>query len=123
MSPRQLSYHQHSQSATHPNNISVSAPSNVFATSIVGQGIRSGQPEQQAKNSVFSNALSSPIRRSLLPYHLAPGGSLSSSIMSSGNGPRSSEMVYSSNQNRDTNSSNSSDSMDMHPDSPGHDFP
>jgi hypothetical protein len=32
-------------------------------------------------------------------------------------------MTYPAGQNRDTNSSNSSDCMDMHADSPGHDFP
>ncbi|XP_027366269.1 uncharacterized protein LOC113872709 [Abrus precatorius] len=106
MSPR-----QNTQTAMHPN-FGASIPSNAFGTTIVGQGIRTGQPDQQAKNSVFSNALSSPIRRSLQPYHLAQGSFPSSNLMSSGNGTRNSETSYTSGQNRDTNSSNSSDCME-----------
>lgn len=122
MSPRQPFHQQNSQTAMH-TNFGASIPSNAFAAAnVVGQGMRSGQPDQQAKNSVFSNALSSPIRRSLQPYHLAQGSCPSSNLMSSGNGTRHSEMTYPSGQNRDTNSSNSSDCMDMHADSPGHDF-
>ncbi|KAK7358893.1 hypothetical protein VNO77_00833 [Canavalia gladiata] len=116
MSPR-----QNSQTAMH-TNFGASNPSNAFGATVVGQGIRTGQPDQQAKNSVFSNALSSPIRRSLQPYHLAQGSFPSNNIMSAGNGTRNGEMTYPSGQNRDTNSSNSSDCMDMHSDSPGHDF-
>ncbi|KAK7318509.1 hypothetical protein RJT34_03211 [Clitoria ternatea] len=118
VSPRQP---QNSQPAMH-TNFGASIPTNAFGATVIGQGIRTGQPDQQAKNSVFSNALSSPIRRSLQPYHLAQGSFPSSNIMSSGNGNRNSEMNYSSGVNRDTNSSNSSDCMDMHSDSPGHDF-
>lgn len=122
MSPRQPFHQHHPQTAMHANNASAFAPSNALAAAVIGHGIRSGQPDQQAKNSVFSNALSSPIRRSLQPYQLAQGGSLSSNIMSSGNGIRNTEIGYPNSHNRDTNSSNSSDSMDMHADSPGHDF-
>lgn len=122
MSPRQPFQQQNSQTAMH-TNIGASIPSNAFATTVIGQGIRTGQPDQQAKNSVFSNALSSPIRRSLQLYHLAAQGNCpSSNVMPSGNGTRNSEMTCPSGQNRDTNSSNSSDCMDMHADSPGHDF-
>ncbi|KAF7834205.1 holocarboxylase synthetase [Senna tora] len=122
VSPRQPFHQQHSQNAMHANNVSAPVPSNAFTAAVIGQGIRSGQPDQQPKNSVFSNALSSPIRRSLQPYQLAQGGSLSSNVMSSGNGTRNCEIGYSNGQNRDTNSSNSTDSMDMHADSPDHDF-
>ncbi|XP_061344809.1 uncharacterized protein LOC133290695 [Gastrolobium bilobum] len=121
MSPRQPIHQQNSQTAIH-TNFGASIPPNAFGTTFVGQGIRTGQHDQQAKNSVFSNALSSPIRRSLQPYHLAQGSFPSSNIMSSGNGTRNNEVTYPSGQNRDTNSSNSSDCMDMHADSPGHDF-
>lgn len=72
--------------------------------------------------SIPSNALSSPICHSLQPYQLAQGGSLSSNIMSSGNGNRNTEIGYLNNHNRDANPSNSSDSMDMHAESSGHDF-
>lgn len=121
MSPRQSIQQQNSHTAMQAN-FGASIPSNAFGTTVVGQGIRTGQTDQQAKNSVFSNALSSPIRRSLQPYHLAQGSCPSSNVMSSGNGTRNGEMTYPSGQNRDTNSSNSSDCMDMHADSPGHDF-
>lgn len=120
MSPRQ-SIQQNSQSAIQ-TNFGASIQSNAFGSTVAGHAVRGG-PTDQAKNSVFSNALSSPIRRSLQPYHLAQGSSPSSNLMSSGNGTRNNEMTYPSGQNRDTNSSNSSDCMDMHADSPSHDFP
>lgn len=122
MSPRQPMHQQNSHTAMHNTNFGASIPSNAFGATVAGQGIRAGQPDQQPKNSVFSNALSSPIRRSLQPYHLAQGSFPSCNIMSSGNGTRNSDMTYANGQNRDTNSSNSSDCMDMHSDSPGHDF-
>ncbi|XP_054821838.1 uncharacterized protein LOC129320415 [Prosopis cineraria] len=122
MSPRLPFHQQQFQIAMHTNTISASIPSNALAAAVTGQAIRNGQPDQQGKNSVFSNALSSPIRRSLQPFQLAQGGSLSSNIMLSGNGNRNTEIGYLNNPNRDTNSSNSSDGMDMHADSPGHDF-
>ena len=65
--------------------------------------VRSEQCENQAKNSVFSNALSSPIRRSLQNYQIPQGG------YTSGGTTRSSEV------NRGSNSPGSIDSsMDMH---------
>ncbi|GJM98999.1 hypothetical protein PR202_ga16055 [Eleusine coracana subsp. coracana] len=62
----------------------------------------------QSKNSmVFSNALSSPIRRSLQPYHLEQGGDTG---------------YFANSGNRDMNPTASNDSfMDMHSDSPAHD--
>lgn len=64
--------------------------------------VRSEQCENQAKNSVFSNALSSPIRRSLQNYQIPQGAYTSG-------GTRSSEV------NRGSNSPRSIDSsMDMH---------
>ncbi|KAL1326877.1 hypothetical protein AAHE18_13G260500 [Arachis hypogaea] len=78
---RQPLHQQNTQAAMHAN----------FGSTLVGQGMRSAQPDQQPKNSVFSNALSSPIRRSLQPYHLAQGAAL--------------QITYPSGQNRDTNSS------------------
>ncbi|KAE9601296.1 hypothetical protein Lal_00023746 [Lupinus albus] len=120
MSPRQASQQQNSQTSVHTNT-SASVPTNAFSTTSVPE-IRTGQPDQQVKNSVFSNALSSPIRRNLQLYHLAQGSCPSSNPVSSGNGNRNSEMNNTSGQNKDTNSSNSSDCMDMHADSPVHDF-
>ncbi|KAK4256748.1 hypothetical protein QN277_006433 [Acacia crassicarpa] len=95
MSPRQPFHQQQFQTSMHANTISASIP---------------------------SNALSSPICHSLQPYQLAQGGSLSSNIMSSGNGNRNTEIGYLNNHNRDANPSNSSDSMDMHAESSGHDL-
>lgn len=37
-------------------------------------GPRGGQLDQAKNSAVFSNALSSPVRRSLQPYHLAQSG-------------------------------------------------
>ncbi|KAL9245068.1 hypothetical protein vseg_018762 [Gypsophila vaccaria] len=68
------------------------------------------EQENQAKNIVFSNALSSPVRRSLQHYHLAQGGY-------NPNVARSSEANFAGLQNRESNSNDSS--MDMHQDSPG----
>ncbi|XP_074264431.1 uncharacterized protein LOC141586921 [Silene latifolia] len=64
------------------------------------------EQENQAKNSVFSNALLSPVRQNLQHYHLAQGG-----YHPNGSTPTS-------HQNRESNSNDSS-SMDMHQDSPG----
>ncbi|KAK6118424.1 hypothetical protein DH2020_047841 [Rehmannia glutinosa] len=70
------------------------------------QGQRSGNSDQ-TKNSVFSNALSSPVRRSLQHYHLSEGG------YSANSATRSNE--NSTNQTRDNNPPSSNDtSMDMH---------
>ncbi|XP_047327623.1 homeobox protein 2-like [Impatiens glandulifera] len=81
-----------------------------------GQGFPSKQNDQQPKNHVFSNALSSPVRRSL---HIAQGGFYppNGSQPSSRNNENN---ITNNNQNRDSNSYNSVDlSMDMH-DSPDH---
>lgn len=84
-----------------------------------GHGLRSDN-DQQPKNNVFSNALSSPVRRSLQNYHIAQGGHFSNNAQPP-NATRHNE-TNSQHQNRDSNSYNSADaSMDMHSDSPGHD--
>ncbi|KAJ4950799.1 hypothetical protein NE237_027631 [Protea cynaroides] len=120
VSPRLNFQNQHSLPTTHVvNGIPVSSGS--FGPATVGQGPRSGLSDSQAKNSVFSNALSSPVRRSLQHYHLAQGGYHPNSMMPTGNGTRNSETNFPHHQNRDTNSPCSNDSsMDMHADSPGH---
>ncbi|XP_057806957.1 uncharacterized protein LOC131021696 [Salvia miltiorrhiza] len=110
------------QTQPQPNNNLMQLPqtglpisSNAFGPATIGQGPRAGNSDQ-SKNSVFSNALSSPVRRTLQHYHLSQGG------FSSNNATRSNE--NSTNQNRDTNPLSSNDtSMDMHSDSPGHDSP
>ncbi|OVA09181.1 hypothetical protein BVC80_27g14 [Macleaya cordata] len=73
----------------------------------VGQGPRSGLSDQ-AKNTVFSNALSSPVRRSLQHCQLNQGGYYLNSVTPSGNELRHTE----------TNFNDSS--MDMHADSPSY---
>ena len=90
VSPRH-SIQQNSQAANQ-TNIGAAISSNAFGSTVAGQGIRTGQTDQ-AKNSVFSNALSSPIRRSLQPYHLAQGSSPSGNVMPSGNGPRNNDDI------------------------------
>uniref|UniRef100_A0A453EZH3 Uncharacterized protein n=7 Tax=Triticinae TaxID=1648030 RepID=A0A453EZH3_AEGTS len=67
----------------------------------------------QSKNTIFSNALSSPVRRSLQTYHLTQGA---------GNGGRNTE-ANSAGQNREANSASSNDtSMDMVSDSAGNGY-
>ncbi|GAV82296.1 hypothetical protein CFOL_v3_25748 [Cephalotus follicularis] len=104
LSPRLPFQHQHTM---HFNNVGAPVSSVSFTPAAVAQGNRSGNSDH--KNSVFSNALSSPVRRSLQHYHLAQGGCNSNT-----NGPRS---------NESSNSPISSDSMDMHAESPGPGFP
>ena len=118
MSPRLSSQHPHSQTATQLNNLGAPVSSNPFSSAMFGQAVRSG--DNQVKNSVFSNALSSPVRRSLQHYHLAQGGYNSNNVLSSVNGQRNIESNYSHQQNRDANCPSSNDSMDMHADTPGH---
>lgn len=58
--------------------INTQTSSGVTSQAISGQGTRMGVSDQN-KNSVFSNALSSPVRRSLQPFHMAQGGYCSGS--------------------------------------------
>ncbi|GFY94183.1 hypothetical protein Acr_09g0006290 [Actinidia rufa] len=115
MPPRSPYQSQQSQTAMHSTNI----------------GGVPGHPDHQAKNSVFSNALSSPVRWSLQQHQLSQGGFFSSNVMSPenedrnsdlmplGNGAQNSEISYSHNQIRDPNTHSVNDSlMDMHADSP-----
>lgn len=122
MSPRTLLQQQHLQTAMHSANLGPTIPA---APATAGQGGRWGHSEQRAKNSVFSNALSSPVRRSLQSYHLAAQGSHhSGNFTPHGDGHRINNEINSyPQQNRDTNPSVSNDSLDMHTDSPDRDFP
>ncbi|KNA07262.1 hypothetical protein SOVF_173480 [Spinacia oleracea] len=116
MSPRAPVPHHHSQAPTHFANTGflVSGPS---AQTPAAQAPRSEQFDNQTKNSVFSNALSSPVRRTLQHYQLAQGGYCASGGPQPGNAARNNESNYAHNQVRDSNSNDSS--MDMHQDSPG----
>ncbi|KAA8546601.1 hypothetical protein F0562_002660 [Nyssa sinensis] len=107
MSPRAPLQNQHSQPTMHFTNSGYLVSSGSSGAPTAGQGLRS-------EHYVFSNALSSPVRRSLQNYHVAPGGYYSNSVQPSTNGTRN-------NESRDSNPLNSNDSsMDMHADSPGH---
>ncbi|KAL1536666.1 hypothetical protein AAHA92_29277 [Salvia divinorum] len=107
---------QLSQTAMQSAHTGIPVSSNVFGPTSAGQGLRSSSSDQP-KNTVFSNALSSPVRRSLQHYHLSQG-----SQCASNNAARSND--YSGNQTRDLNPPSSNDtSMEMHADSPGHDSP
>ncbi|XP_022751004.1 uncharacterized protein LOC111299811 [Durio zibethinus] len=122
MSPRLSFQHQHPQTATHPNTLGAPFCSTPISPATITQGIRSG--DYQAKNSVFSNALSSPVRRSLQQYHSVQGGYNSNNVVSAASGPRNNETNnYIHQQNREANSPGTTDCMDMHADSPGRDFP
>ncbi|KAG8383427.1 hypothetical protein BUALT_Bualt04G0012100 [Buddleja alternifolia] len=112
-SPRPPFQHP-SQTAAQPAHSGFPLSSNAFAPPTIGQGLRS----DQSKNSIFSIALSSPVRRSLQHYHLSQGGGHFAN-----NAMRSNE--NNGNQTRDHNAPSSNDtSMDMHAeDSPDHDSP
>ncbi|XP_058111214.1 uncharacterized protein LOC131254232 [Magnolia sinica] len=120
MSPRLQSQHQHSQPPTQSTNSTIQASSGSFGQAIAGQGPLSWQSDQ-TKNSVFSNALSSPIRHSLQPFHLAQGGYYPNNVLPAGNGSVRNQEINAPHQTRDSNFLNSNDaSMDMHAESPTH---
>ncbi|KAE8706922.1 putative S-acyltransferase [Hibiscus syriacus] len=121
MSPRLPLQHPYSQTPTQLNSLGAPVSCNPFSSAIAGQGSRSG--DNQVKNSVFSNALSSPVRRSLQHYHVTQSSYNSNNVLSSLNGQRNNESNYPHQQNRDANSPISNDCMDMHSDSPAHDSP
>lgn len=89
MSP--AAQYQHQPHAQQQNQFSVTntqTSSGVVGLAMIGQGPRQGHSDQN-KNSVFSNALSSPVRRSLQPFHMAQGGYYSANNASQvGNGGR-----------------------------------
>ncbi|CAI0557196.1 unnamed protein product [Linum tenue] len=77
----------------------------------VSQVSRNEHCDQQSKNSVFSNALSSPVRRNLQNYHIAQGGGYypaGAAAPPPGNGPRNNDSTFLQQQNRDTHSNDSS---------------
>ncbi|KAL2498691.1 Uncharacterized conserved protein UCP009193 [Abeliophyllum distichum] len=105
-SPR-LPFQQQQQVQTAMQSANTGLSSNSFGPATVGQGLRSG-------NSTFSNALSSPVSRSLQHHHSTQGGYYVNTVM------RNNE--NSGYQSRDPNPPGSNDtSMDMHADSPDHD--
>jgi len=125
MSPRVPVQHQYSQPVTNFMNsvFPISSGSSCPTTAV--QGIRSEHCDQQSKNSVFSNALSSPVRQSLQHYHITRGGYCPNGGLPLGNGARNNEPTIINNQSRDSsalNLSSNDSAMDMHADSPAHEF-
>lgn len=116
MSPRlPFQQYQNYQTAMHQG---VSVPVNPSCPAPAPQGVRAGYPDHQPKNSVFANALSSPVRRSLQNSHLGQGGYYPNNIIPPANGGRNVENGFSHQHYRDSDDS----SMDMHADSPVQEF-
>lgn len=116
MSPRAPQQHQQSQPAMPVTNLGFPVTSGSSGQTILGPGPRSENGDNQSKNSVFSNALSSPVRRSLQNYQIGEGGYCPSSL-SMGNGVRNTEPGFFNQQSRDSSAFSSNDSaMDMHAD-------
>lgn len=125
MSPRVQVQHQYSQPVTNFMNSGFPISSGSSCPTTAGQGIRSEHCDQQSKNSVFSNALSSPVRQSLQHYHITRGGYCPSGGLPLGNGTRNNEPTIINNQSRDSSAlslSSNDSAMDMHADSPAHEF-
>ncbi|KAK6938245.1 hypothetical protein RJ641_031753 [Dillenia turbinata] len=121
MSPRAPPLQQPSQPTMHFTNSAMLLPPGSSGLATTAHGPRSEHGDHQPKNSVFSNALSSPVRRSLQHYHIPQGGYFPSGGVVPGNGVRNNESNMFQQQNRDSNPLSSNDSsMDMHADSPGH---
>jgi len=125
MSPRVPVQHQYSQPVTNFMNSGFPISSGSSCPTTAVQGIRSEHCDQQSKNSVFSNALSSPVRQSLQHYHITRGGYCPNGGLPLGNGARNNEPTIINNQSRDSSSlslSSNDSAMDMHADSPAHEF-
>ncbi|XP_059630421.1 uncharacterized protein LOC132273480 [Cornus florida] len=121
MSPRAPIQNPQSQPMTHLTNSGFLVSSGSSETPATLQGFRSEHNDQQPKNYVFSNALSSPVRRSLQNYHIGQGGYPVNVVQPSTNGVHSNESQVLRQQNRASDPVNSNDSsMDMHADSPAH---
>ncbi|KAH7862049.1 hypothetical protein Vadar_034151 [Vaccinium darrowii] len=110
-----LEEHQHPQTAMHLANTSFPVSSTSFGPTTAAQGPRSAHFDHHQPKNVFSNALSSPVRRSLQQYHLPQGNYFPNNVMQSGSGLRNTETNFPNNQIRDSNDL----LMDMHSDSPG----
>lgn len=116
MSPRAPIQQQQSQQLMHVNSSGFPAAPGLSGQTVIAQGLRSENVDGQQKNSVFSNALSSPVRRSLQNYHIGEGGPCPSN-MSLVNGNRNTEPGFFPQQSRDSAAFSSNDStMDMHAD-------
>lgn len=115
-SPRLHFQHQFPHATPHFPNPSILTPA-FLGQPAHGAPPRPNHPEQ-AKNSVFSNALTSPVRRSLQPYQLAQSGGgppcYQTSVPPSANASTRTNEVNSS-IDRESNSPSPNDSsMEMH---------
>jgi hypothetical protein len=109
ISPR---VHQHAQIANPFTNSIVHPTSCLYGQTPAGFAPRPSLSDQ-SKNTMFSNALSSPVRRSLQNYHLTEGA---------GNGGQNTE-TNAVGVNRETNPTSSNDTtMDMVSDNGGNEF-
>ncbi|KAE8731815.1 exocyst complex component 2-like [Hibiscus syriacus] len=123
MSPRAPSQQQQPQPTMpfmNPNFIVSSGSSG--QTAVLGTHL--DHCDQQPKNFVFPNALSSPVCQSLQHYHISQEGYCPNGGLPAGNGVRNDESNFLQHQTRDPNPLSSNDaSMDMHADSPSHESP
>ncbi|KAI4346540.1 hypothetical protein L6164_007429 [Bauhinia variegata] len=116
MSPRASLQHQQSQPVMHVPSSGFPVSSESSGHTVLGQGLRSEHCDHPPKNSVFSNALSSPVRRSLQHYQIGEGAHYPSGL-SMGSGNRNTEPSFLQQQSRDSTALGSNDSaMDMHAD-------
>ncbi|WOL02982.1 hypothetical protein Cni_G11702 [Canna indica] len=100
VAPRSPFQHQHQNQSMHAMNSGMQPPSGFLGQPTIGLATRSGH---------FSNALSSPERRSLQPFQFAQGGGFyaNSSLPAGQTGSRN----HDPSQNRDTNSASLNDSL------------
>ncbi|KAI4365486.1 hypothetical protein MLD38_021467 [Melastoma candidum] len=125
MSPRVPAHHQHSQTAMHSLGPGVLVCPGQFGEAAPSQGLRPVKTDQhRGKDAVFSDALSSPVRRSLQHYQLTQGGgdhaNSNTNIVPSVSGNlRNNEGMIPHNTTREANSTSSNDAtMDMNADGP-----
>lgn len=110
VSPTAPQQHQQSQPVMHVTGSGFPVTTGFSGQTIVGQGLGSVHCDNQSKNSVFSNALSNPVRQ------IGEGGNYPSGL-SMGSGNRSSEHSSLHQQSRDSAAFSSNDSvMNMHAD-------
>ncbi|XP_057469137.1 uncharacterized protein LOC130758296 [Actinidia eriantha] len=120
MSPRASPQHQHSPMTMQLTNSELLVSSVSSGALNTGQGFHTEQCDQQSKNYVFSNALSSPVCQSLQNHHNTQGGDYDI-VLTSANGTRNNEPDFMQHQKGDSNYYNSNNSsMEMHAYSPGH---
>ncbi|KAK7357178.1 hypothetical protein VNO80_16461 [Phaseolus coccineus] len=112
MSPRAPQQHQQSQPLMHATVTGSGFPvtTGFPGQTIMGQGLRSEHCDIQSKNSLFSNALSNPVRQ------VGEVGNYSSGL-SMGNGSRNTEVNFLHQQSSDSAAFIFNDAaMDMHAD-------